>query len=270
MPNTRSLHIKYIVVIIVLAAIVGLSLSAMFNRTARMFAAEDALSSAQSQLTGALSELSLKTTSLATAESELSKAQAGLTVAQSELITTRSTLQITAVDLTTKTEKLTAAETELAAASEQLAAKSILADTIQVSYDNIKVNLDRMTTGYGYVLRDPSYKEMMSFLSSDRTDIKTYNRDSYNCVDFSADFIANAGMQKIRCAFVNISFPDSGHAIIAFSTTDRGLIYIEPQSDEEVKLQTGKQFWQCVVPDPGYYYTKPSYDDSIEKFNVIW
>jgi hypothetical protein len=270
MTSIKNLHIKYIAVIIVLVAIAVLSLTAMFDRTDRMFAAEDALSSAQSQLTGTLGELSLKTTALSAAEFEVTITKTNIAVAQNQLTQTQGTLAKTAAELTATTGRLTTAEAGLAASSAALTVQSELISTLQDSFDRIKVNLDRMTAGYGYVQQDPSFKEMMSFLQADRTDSKTYNRDNYNCVDFSAEVIANAARQKIRCGFINISFPDSGHAIIVFNTTDRGVIYIEPQSDEEVKLQMGKQFWQCVVLKAGYYYTKPSYNDTIVKINVIW
>ncbi len=48
------------------------------------------------------------------------------------------------------------------------------------------------------------------------------------------------------------------------------MVYIEPQSDEVVNLQVGGRYYQEVVPKPGYYYTTPSYDDTVVRFIVIW
>jgi len=120
-------------------------------------------------------------------------------------------------------------------------------------------------------LHDPSYKELMTFLTTDKTDAEKYDALNYNCFDYSADVNNNAELAGIRCAFVTITYPQSpGHAIIAFETTDKGLIYVEPQSDSRVNLVIGKRYYQCVVPKPGYYYTAPSYNDTIKEIEVIW
>jgi len=120
-------------------------------------------------------------------------------------------------------------------------------------------------------LHDPSYKELMTFIAADKTDAKKYNAQTYNCFDYSADVNNNAETAGIRCAFVTIDYPQSpGHAIVAFETTDKGLIYIEPQSDSPVNLTVGKRYYQCVVPRAGYYYTAPSYNDTIKEIEVIW
>jgi hypothetical protein len=45
-----------------------------------------------------------------------------------------------------------------------------------------------------------------------------------------------------RCGFVYIEFGDSAHAIACFNTTDSGLIYVEPQTDEIVTIAIGQQY----------------------------
>jgi hypothetical protein len=158
---------------------------------------------------------------------------------------------------------LTQTQNQLTTANEQF-------NSLQTDFDSLHVNYVRLTAGYGYVLSDPTYQQMESFLAADKTDLNTYNATTYNCVNFSADVIANAAKSKIRCAYVNIDERDSGHAIVAFNTTDRGLIYIEPQTDEEVNLQVGRHYYQCIIPDPGYHYFPPGYDDTVVSFVVIW
>ena len=80
----------------------------------------------------------------------------------------------------------------------------------------------------------------------------------------------NAEADGIRCAYVRLGFPALGHAIVAFQTTDRGLVFVEPQSDEIANPVVGRRWYQCVVPEPGYFYLPPSYDDTIEEIQVIW
>lgn len=47
----------------------------------------------------------------------------------------------------------------------------------------------------------------------------------------------NAEDEGFRAAYVYIEFPgDRAHSVAAFDTVDRGLIFIEPQYDDEVEL----------------------------------
>jgi hypothetical protein len=127
--------------------------------------------------------------------------------------------------------------------------------------------------GHGYTLRDPTYAEVLSFLDEDRTDENEYIEDTYGvyvCSHFARDAGNNAELEGFRCAFVEIRFIDTGHAIIAFNTVDRGLLYFDPITDERVIPEIGKRYYQCVIPDPGHYYEEPSIDDTIMDVLVIW
>ncbi len=122
----------------------------------------------------------------------------------------------------------------------------------------------------GYNITDPTYAEVLAFLREDKTNQNEYVNPSYVCSHFARDVCNNAESQGIRCAFVDMRFPDSGHALIAFNTTDKGLVYFEPQTDEKVVPSIGKNFYQCVEPRPGYYYEPPPFDDTITDVVVIW
>lgn len=104
------------------------------------------------------------------------------------------------------------------------------------------------STGYdkgkisGYSIHDPTYAEMEDFLRRDNTDKNRYNKDNYVCHDFAIDVIKNAEGENIRCAFVYILFSSSDHAIVAFNTIDRGLVYIEPQNDARARVVVGETY----------------------------
>jgi hypothetical protein len=84
---------------------------------------------------------------------------------------------------------------------------------------------------------------VISFLSWDTTDLHPYQdgivdnngvliQAPYNCGDFSANLVKSARQQGIDAQMVGILFKHAvGHAIVAFKTTDAGIIYVEPQSD---------------------------------------
>jgi hypothetical protein len=103
-----------------------------------------------------------------------------------------------------------------------------------------------------YNLRDPTYQEALQFICSDQTDKNQYNK-SYTCVNFANDFIHNALNKGYRCGYVIIEFPETRHAIVCFNTSDKGLIFIEPQNDELVTLTTEQRLsitWRIVSEFP--------------------
>ena len=115
-------------------------------------------------------------------------------------------------------------------------------------------------------LRKPTYRELMDFLRRDKTDLKPYIEFEYMCVDFSAEVNNNAELEGIRAALVIIDYPQPpGHAIVAFETVDKGLIFIEPQTDEIAKPVIGESYWQSVGR------IRPTdYDDTVVEIQIIW
>ena len=115
-------------------------------------------------------------------------------------------------------------------------------------------------------LHNPTYKEMIEFLGQDKTDSNPFIRGEYVCFDFAAELNNNAEANGIRAAYVRIRAKEWGHAVVAFETADRGLVFIEPQSDKDVNLVMGEPYpWQQVGA------SRPAnYDDAIVEIQVIW
>jgi len=181
-----------------------------------------------------------------------------------ELNRVRNSQLLANTELQEMQAELTSVEIELNASKE-------LVESLEDTLSNLQVNYDRLTTGYGYVLRDPSYQEMKAFLKQDETSEQEYLRNEYICVDFAANVKTNAAEEGIRCAYVVIEYLGiTGHAIVAFDTTDRGLVYIEPQFDWDVEPEIGRRYYECVVPPPGQYMVEPDYDDTLARIIVIW
>lgn len=113
--------------------------------------------------------------------------------------------------------------------------------------------------------QNPTYQEMKEFLAQDPTNQNTYVENKYVCVDFAAAVNNDAESKGIRCAVVDIFYPDGyGHTIVAFETTDRGLIYVEPQYDEEVKLVVGRSYSQLNG------FTTAPRNDTIQRYLLAW
>lgn len=86
---------------------------------------------------------------------------------------------------------------------------------------------------------NPTYAMLVDFINEDSTDEHYYATDvdvyvgaaevPYICSDFAEDVHNNAEAAGIRAAWVSLDFEgdDKGHALNAFETTDRGLVYID-------------------------------------------
>jgi len=115
-----------------------------------------------------------------------------------------------------------------------------------------------------YVTHDPTYQEMKNFLKADDSDAISYSKD-HSCTDFTTEVNNNAESKGIRCGTVYIIYAETGHSIVAFNTTDKGLIFIEPQYDREVKLQIGKSY--ALLND---FVKQSGLDDIIVRYLIMW
>ena len=119
--------------------------------------------------------------------------------------------------------------------------------------------------------KDPTWSQLESFLGEDITDKQIYDYSSFVCADFAEMLHNNAEKAGIRAAYVSIELgpasyrPTSGgHALVAFQTTDRGLVFIDStaplegglEADKMVDLREGAEYIpQSVFPEPGWSAT---------------
>jgi hypothetical protein len=109
---------------------------------------------------------------------------------------------------------------------------------------------------------NPTWEQLVYFLKCDDTDKQQYIDDKFNCVDYAEMLQNDATKAGWKAAIVGIHLYDdftdnvTGHAINAFQTTDRGLVYIdstrsknETARDVEklVKVEVGKQYKATYV-----------------------
>jgi len=159
------------------------------------------------------------------------------------------------------------------------------------SYGNLVVLINNRSA------QNPTYTHLLDFLSSDKTDLypfhatlapipSRYGRlENYVdlgyekeiidgtiqpnpprvCADYAQMLHNNAEMAGIRCAFASVALngPIYNHALNAFETTDRGLIYIDATGTDEshncdkvVHVEIGKSYVpQSLFPTPGWSST---------------
>ncbi len=127
--------------------------------------------------------------------------------------------------------------------------------------------------------KNPSWNQLTSFLRRDDTDKHEYDYGSFVCADFAEMLHNNAEDAGWRCAYVSIElsgYPDfynlgissnTGHALNAFETTDRGLVYIDstnsltgagPTHGEAlVEVKVGEPYNQeFIFPSSGWFIPK--------------
>jgi hypothetical protein len=159
---------------------------------------------------------------------------------------------------------------------------------------------------------DPTYAQLVSFLKSDKTDeypyIDTNNApDTYYgtakshvdltriqniidgiaqpdnpdvCGDFAERLYNDAEMGGIRCAYVSVDLSTGLHALDAFQTTDKGLIYVDDTGAvpgngvsrcvKTVSIAVGQNYQPVsLFPTPGYSSTWDVVGNVIS-FQVTW
>ena len=129
--------------------------------------------------------------------------------------------------------------------------------------------------------KDPSWEELRQFLMQDTTDQLTYNNSTFVCADFAEMLHNNAETAGIRTAYITVDFAgqEIGHALNAFNTTDRGVIYIDNTGtegssgcwlDRTVNLQLEQEYIaESIFECPGYSLTWPSLG-TVSAFQVFW
>lgn len=77
--------------------------------------------------------------------------------------------------------------------------------------------------------RNPTWQELINFLILDETDENAYVPGIRVCAEFAAGLHNNAEKAGIKAAWVSLEFTDNldGHALNAFETTDKGLVFVD-------------------------------------------
>ena len=107
----------------------------------------------------------------------------------------------------------------------------------------------------------PSIFEVRDFLARDSTDINSYVFESYDCTHFAHEVVRNSLFKGIFACTVEMDIGDGGHILVAFNTSERGVVYFEPQTDKEVTLRIGKKYWTSNNHDA------VTYNDTIERWD---
>ena len=193
------------------------------------------LSSMEQTLASTLAELSSTKQTLASTQTELSSTQSELTsttqtltIAQAEISYLNDTLASVQNELDTTKAQLETAEAKIRLYEETMGVEVFF--SVQPPYEKesigrpLAISLSTNTTA-----TDPTWQELIAFLLADPTDDEFYQLNTFDCANFAEMLHNNAEAAGIRAAFVAVHFSDQeqGHALNAFKTTNRGLVYVD-------------------------------------------
>jgi hypothetical protein len=127
---------------------------------------------------------------------------------------------------------------------------------------------------------DISREALTEFLAGDDTVNTTYVEGQYVCSNFAIRLYEDAGAQGIAANIVSVGFEGEryGHMLVAFNTTDEGMVYVDasgitddmraagykPAYYRADNLTVGAELWELSMTPP--FYWKGPYG----KVNGIW
>jgi len=195
------------------------------------------LGSTKETLASTQSELVSTEQTLSSVQNELEDTEAELTSTKSELASTENQLNSAQQTLTNLEATLSSTQQQLAVAQETLEGLGITLSTSKECSDVALIDNSTAT--------NPTWGQLMAFLSQDQTEKHTYIKDVYDCSQFSRDVHNNAETAGIRAAEVHVEFRNEveGHALNAFLTTDYGLVYVCcTEADTIARVKAGKEY----------------------------
>ena len=210
---------------------------------------ETQVSNLQANISSLQSEITSLSNEKTALENQVSSLQTEATTLENEKNTLETQVSNLQANISSLQSEVTSLENEVIE-SFNLGYSEGEAEGYQVGYDEGYVQGVEDGPESGWYLRDPTYDEAIAFINSDETNENEYTQD-YVCYDFTADFDSNAFQVGYRCGFVYIEFDESAHSIACFNTTDRGLIYIEPQDDEIVDIAVGQIYLGDIIVKMG-------------------
>jgi multidrug efflux pump subunit AcrA (membrane-fusion protein) len=127
---------------------------------------------------------------------------------------------------------------------------------------------------------DCTWEELVDFLREDDTDKNIYIDNVYMCGSYAQDLHNNAEAAGIRAAFVAIHFYEgSPHALNAFKTLDKGLVYIDVTGpsdgirvshfDKKARVEKDKTYLLTLIfPSSSIYY--PPGESKVKSIEIYW
>jgi len=161
-------------------------------------------------------------------------------------------------------------EEELAEFEDEISDLSRYLQRIEDEYDDIQDDMEDLESNYSYlesryssllernIATHVTYEEVQQFIEEDNTSQGTESEFDYICKDFSDDMINSAYNEGIFACEVGLWVQEDGqgdpvpgevkgHSLVAFNTSDKGVVFVEPQKDIFIhELSKGDDYCELV------------------------
>jgi hypothetical protein len=114
--------------------------------------------------------------------------------------------------------------------------------TLPMPGEDLNITEVAFTENQTIELKNPTFQELKDFILKDTTSRNRFVLNTYECRHFATEVDNSAEAAGLRCGFVLLCFERGQHAVVAFETTDRGVIYIEPQTDAAIDVAVGSMY----------------------------
>jgi len=207
-------------------------------------------------------------------------------VSFNNLAQTRSELSMLRIEQEALERNLAQTEEELTSAEEELISVQQELNSAELTISSLESELELYKDTWGSVVSfgiqppyqdadivnreatsNPTWARLLDFLLMDETDEHVYVSGVYMCGDFATAVHNNAERAGIRAAYVIVELTGDYHALNAFKTTDRGLIFIDctglkasqsgpSNCDTIVNVRLGKSYVpKSLFPESGWSVT---------------
>jgi len=151
-------------------------------------------------------------------------------------------------------QELSDTKQELSVVQQKLLNEQTKLSQLQIELTN---TLSRLNSLESRISRErivhPTYSDVLSFIEEDDTDKQKYVSENYTfiCTDFTNRFINNFLKKGFFSCEAIIYLPEnSSHSIVAINTTDRGIIFVDPQADKVItSLNIGDNYCSHIGQD---------------------
>lgn len=117
---------------------------------------------------------------------------------------------------------------------------------LKVESNQCKASLNHLLYNSSLISTKTNYEDVMKFARNDDTKYYEWTNE-YDCKSFTEDFIKNSISNGLYSCFARMHFTNGDWHAIAQYNTNRGIIYIEPQSGEQINLKEGMNYAEHTV-----------------------
>ncbi|RLF78873.1 hypothetical protein DRN38_06670 [Thermococci archaeon] len=115
----------------------------------------------------------------------------------------------------------------------------------QEELNQTKTELKELKRDYYILKKHPTFAEVKRFVEADSTITEFIRDHDAVCYHYALAMQRHAIEHGLFASIVVIRFKEHwGHAIVAFNTSDRGIVYVEPQCKLFVNITLGKDYFK--------------------------